>query len=273
MPTTQASASPSAPTTAKTAADYYDELFLDVLCLPWAERASERAALAAGERVLDVAGGTGAVASVVLPEIGSEGSVVGIDRNPEMLAVARRKMPDLDWREGRAEALPFDDGGFDAVLCQFGLMFFDDRGLALREMCRVLRPGGRVALTVWDGLERTPAYTALTELVEQHLGPAAGRPIRDAFALGDEAAMRALVEDAGFTSVEVASVHDVACFPTLASWVDAEVKGWVGGGFTEEEYAAFFAEAERVLAPYVSSDGKAEFALPAVIASGWKPPS
>lgn len=85
--------------------------------------------------------------------------------------------------------------------------------------------------------------------------------------------MRALVEDAGFTSVEVASVHDVACFPTLASWVDAEVKGWVGGGFTEEEYAAFFAEAERVLAPYVSSDGKAEFALPAVIASGWKPPS
>jgi ubiquinone/menaquinone biosynthesis C-methylase UbiE len=255
----------------KTAADIYDELFLNVLCIPWAERLSEKARLAPGERVLDVACGTGAVASVALREIGSEGWVVGIDRSPEMLAVARRKMPDIDWREGRAEALPLPDDNFDVVFCQFGLMFFDDRGQALREMLRVLRPGGRVALAVWDGLERSPAYTALTELVEQHLGPEAGKPIRSSFALGDVAAMRALLEDAGFTSADVDSVHDRACFPSLATWVDAEVKGWVGGGFSEEAYAAFFAEAEQVLAPYVRSDGKAEFALPAVLASGRRP--
>jgi ubiquinone/menaquinone biosynthesis C-methylase UbiE len=257
--------------TVKTAADIYDELFLDVLCIPWAERAAKRAGLAPGERILDVACGTGAVASVALREIGSEGSVVGIDRSPEMLAVARRKMPDIDWREGRAEALPFADDSFDAVFCQFGLMFFDDRSQALREMLRVLRPGGRVTLAVWDGLERSPAYTALIELVEQQLGLDAGKPIRSAFALGDLAAMRALLEDAGFASVAVDSVNDTVCFPSLATWVDAEVKGWVGGGFTEDAYAAFFADAERVLAPYVRSDGKAEFALPAVLASGENP--
>lgn len=265
--TTQASAA----STVKTAADIYDELFLDVLCIPWAERAATRARLAPGERVLDVACGTGAVASVALREVGSEGSVVGIDRSPEMLAVARRKMPHLDWREGRAEALPFADDSFDAVFCQFGLMFFEDRGQALHEMLRVLRSGGRVTLAVWDGLERSPAYTALTELVEQQLGSDAGNPIRSAFALGDQAAMRALLKDAGFTSIDVDSVHGRACFPSLATWVDAEVKGWVGGGFTEEAYAAFFAEAEQVLAPYVRSDGKAEFALPAVLASGRRP--
>lgn len=257
--------------TVKTAADIYDKLFLDVLCIPWAERVVKRARLAPGERVLDVACGTGAVASVALRETGSEGAVVGIDRSPEMLEVARRKMPDVDWREGRAEALPFPDESFDAVLCQFGLMFFDDRDQALREMLRLLRPGGRVTLVVWDGLERSPAYTALTELVEQQLGPEAGKPIRSSFALGDSAAMRALLEDAGFTSVAVDSVYDTACFPSLATWVDAEVKGWVGGGFTEEAYAAFFAEAEQVLAPHVRSDGKAEFALPAILATGGRP--
>jgi SAM-dependent methyltransferase len=257
--------------TVKTAADIYDELFLDVLCLPWAERVSGRARLALGERVLDVACGTGAVASVALREIGSEGSVIGIDRSPEMLAVARRKLPSVDWREGRAEALPFAEESFDAVFCQFGLMFFDDRGQALREMLRVLRSGGRVTLAVWDGLERSPAYSALTQLVEQRLGLDAGKPIRSAFALGDPAAMRALLEDAGFISVDVDSVDDRACFPSLATWVDAEVKGWVGGGFSEEAYVGFFAEAEQALAPYVRPDGSAEFALPAVLASGARP--
>lgn len=265
--------SPSAPeVTEKTAADFYDELFLESLCLPWAEQVVKRARLAPGERVLDVACGTGAVTGVARRAIGGEESIVGIDHSPEMLAVARRKMPEVRWWEGRAESLPFDNESFNAVLCQFGLMFFEDRGQALREMRRVLRPGGCVTLAVWDGLERTPAYAALTDLVEQYLGSDAGAAVRNAFALGDTVVMRQLLEGAGFTSVDAESVPAVALLPSLRSWVDAEVRGWVGGGFTEEEYTVFYAEAERVLAPYVRSDGRAEFALPAVLASGEKNP-
>lgn len=193
---------------------------------------------------------------------------MGIDRSEDMLAVARRKMPEIDWREGWAESLPFQDQMFDVVLCQFGLMFFDDQSQALCEMRRVLRPGGRVAVAVWDGLERTPAYAALTELVEQHLGPEAAAAVRDAFGLGDPEGMRGRLEAAGFSSVEATSIDALAVFPSLQAWVDAEIRGWVGGGFSDEEYAAFFAEAESVLAPYVRPDGRAEFALPAVMASG-----
>jgi SAM-dependent methyltransferase len=177
-------------------------------------------------------------------------------------------MPDLELREGRAEELPFDADAFDVVTCQFGLMFFDDRGQGLREMRRVLRPGGRLAVAVWDRLERTPGYAALTELVERHLGAEAGVPIRNAFALGDVDLVRSLLQDAGFTSVDARSVDASARFPSVNVWVEAEVKGWIGGDFGEREYAALLADAQRVLARYELPDGTVEFALPAIIATG-----
>ncbi len=161
----------------ETAAEIFDRLFLPTLAGRWAKRVITAAALSPGERALDVACGTGAVAGEALGRVGPEGTVAGIDLGPDMLAVARRKLPDLDLREGRAEALPFADEMFDVALCQFGLMFFDDRAQALREMRRVLRPGGRVAVVVWDGIERSPAYVALAEVVERHFGGEAAAPI------------------------------------------------------------------------------------------------
>src|SRR5262245_6199314 len=96
-----------------------------------------------GERVLDVACGTGVLARQAASRVGSEGSVAGVDPSPGMLAVAKRLAPAIAWRQGTAEALPFEDGSFDAVVSQFGMMFFADRGRAIREMLRVLIPGGR----------------------------------------------------------------------------------------------------------------------------------
>jgi ubiquinone/menaquinone biosynthesis C-methylase UbiE len=98
--------------------------------------------------VLDVACGTGVVAREAARRVGPAGAVAGLDRNEGMLAVARRMAPGIAWRHGLAEALPFPDGAFDAVICQFGLMFFEDRGKALGEMWRALRPGGRLAVAV-----------------------------------------------------------------------------------------------------------------------------
>jgi ubiquinone/menaquinone biosynthesis C-methylase UbiE len=248
-------------------AEIFDRLFLPAITGPWAVRLADAAGIEAGQRVLDVACGTGGATAEALRRVGPGGAVFGLDRSAEMLAVARRKMPDLDWTEARAEALPFPDESFDTALCQFGLMFFDDRAQALNEMRRVLRRGGRVALAVWDRLDKTPGYAALTELVERRLGGAAGVPIRAAFSLGDTAEVRSLLDAAGFASVKAASVDATACFPSIRVWVEAEVRGWVGGDFEAGAYEALLGEAEQGLAPYARPDGGVEFDLPAIIAT------
>ena len=92
---------------------------------------ADAAAIGAGQAALDVACGTGVLARELRRRTGAEGRVAGLDRNAGMLAVARRSAPGIDWREGRAERLPFADGSFDAVVSQFGLMFFEDRRAAL----------------------------------------------------------------------------------------------------------------------------------------------
>ena len=251
----------------ETTADVFERLFLPAMAGPWARRVVDTAAIDAGEHVLDVACGTGAVAAEALARVGPEGKVVGIDRSPEMLAVARRKLPDLDLREGMAESLPFPDKAFDVVACQFGLMFFEDRRASLLEMRRVLRPEGRLVVAVWDSLSRTPGYATLTALVERHLGTEAGVPVRAAFALGDVGLVWSLLEDACFSGVDVDAVETTTRFPSVEEWVEAEVRGWIGGEFDEGEYAALMQDARESLAPYVQPDGAAEFAMPGIIAT------
>lgn len=252
----------------ETLAEVFHRLFVPALAAPWAVRVADAALLAPGDRVLDVACGTGAVAREALGRVGPEGEVRGVDLSPDMLAVARRNLPGLDLREGRAEELPFEDGSFDAVLCQFGLMFFEDRQQALREMVRVLRPGGGVSVAVWDALDRTPGYTALTETIERHLGDEAGAAVRAAFALGDVETLRSMLEKAGLTEVQAGSVDAPARFPSVEDWVEAEVRGWVGADVDGQRYTAILDDAQQVLAPYEQADGTVEFMLPAVLASG-----
>lgn len=91
--------------------------------------------------------------------------MLGLDACPEILAVARRKHPDVEWHDERAESLPFADASFDAVVSQFGLMFFDDRVAALREMQRVLQPGGHLAVAVCDALGHSPGCASIDALV------------------------------------------------------------------------------------------------------------
>ncbi|WP_461023282.1 methyltransferase domain-containing protein [Thalassiella azotivora] len=255
----------------ETPAEVYDRLFLPAMAGPWAVRVADAARPAPGDRVLDVACGTGAVVVETLRRVGDPALLAGIDLSPDMLAVAWRKLAGVDLREGHAESLPFEDGSFDVVTCQFGLMFFDDRGAALREAHRVLRPGGRIVVAVWDRLERTPGYTALTDLVERHLGSAAADPVRAAFALGDPDAVVSLLTGAGFASVDARSVDATACFPSVRTWVEAEVRGWIGGEFGEAEYTALLEDAQRVLSPYRQGDGTVEFDLPAVLATAVRP--
>jgi ubiquinone/menaquinone biosynthesis C-methylase UbiE len=136
------------------AAEVYDEFFLPALFAAWPAKLLSAAHLAPGMRVVDVACGTGVLTIPAAEAVSPGGTAVGLDLNSEMLSVARRKAPEIDWREAPAEALPFESAHFDAVMSQFGLMFFRDRNAAIREMWRVLRPGGRLAIVVWDSLGR-----------------------------------------------------------------------------------------------------------------------
>jgi ubiquinone/menaquinone biosynthesis C-methylase UbiE len=174
------------------------------LFAPWASRVVESANPQPGERVLDVACGTGIVARTIAPRVGSRGSVVGLDLNPDMIDVARAAAVtegvSVEWRAGPAERLPFPDGSFDLVLCQFGLMFLTDRHAALLEMHRVLRPDGRAVLSVWQGLDRHPFYQTLHDMSSRQLGKSS---VGAVFSLGDSDELRGLLTDAGFHGIEI----------------------------------------------------------------------
>jgi ubiquinone/menaquinone biosynthesis C-methylase UbiE len=142
-------------------AEVYDEFFVPALFQQWGNVVADAAGVGLGQRVLDVACGTGVLACAAAERVGNRGTVVGLDPNEEMLTVARRKNSSIEWRDGRAESLPFPDESFDAVASQFGFMFFEDRHATLREMIRVLRPGGRLAVAVCDSLDHSPGYAAV----------------------------------------------------------------------------------------------------------------
>jgi SAM-dependent methyltransferase len=137
------------------AARLYERIVARYILGPWAPSLVDAADLAPGERVLDVACGTGVVARIAAQRVGPRGRVTGVDLNAGMISVAR-SLPGtdgapIDWLEGSALDLPLPDASVDAVLCQQGLQFFPDKALALREMRRVLCGGGRLALSVWSG--------------------------------------------------------------------------------------------------------------------------
>src|SRR5512134_552654 len=142
------------------AAQAYEALMVPALFGQWAAKVADAAQIRPGQRVLDVACGTGVLAREAAARTGPTGFVAGLDPSPGMLEVAAHLAPAVDWRQGVAESLPFPDHSFDAVVCQFGLMFFRDRREALRQAVRVLTPDGCLAVAVWDSLDNIPAYAA-----------------------------------------------------------------------------------------------------------------
>jgi ubiquinone/menaquinone biosynthesis C-methylase UbiE len=250
------------------AAEVYDEFFVPALFAQFAARVADAAHIRSGQRVLDVACGTG-ILTRTIAERGA--SVIGLDVNEGMLAVAARKAPQIEWRQGRAEALPFDDHTFDAVVSQFGLMFFEDRRAALREMMRVLRPGGRLAVAVWDALDTSPGYAAMADLLQKLFGDEAANGLRAPFVLGIVEELRTLFSDAGIPQAEISTHTGTARFPSLQSWVFTEIKGWVlADRLDDEQFARLSREAERALTPFVTANGSVAFAAPVHIVTAAK---
>ena len=136
----------------------YERDFVPAIMAQWPPILADITAIGSGDRVLDVACGTGVLARDAAARVGPQGRVTGLDLNDGMLAVARRLRPELEWQQGDAAKLPFADGAFDVVASQMAFMFFPDRVAALREMWRVLAPGGRLAVLVCASIEQAKGY-------------------------------------------------------------------------------------------------------------------
>jgi ubiquinone/menaquinone biosynthesis C-methylase UbiE len=200
-------------------AELYEHYLVPPVTLPWAVDLVERVGVETGERVLDVACGTGAVARVAAERVGDGGRVVGVDVNGAMLWVARARLPELEWREGSVLALPFADGEFDVAFCQLGLQFFPDRLVALREMRRVLTPGARFGASVYSSIERNPAAEALSDALDRHVGEGASLAKRHEHSLADRAELAGLLATAGFAGVRVETISREVRFASAEEWV------------------------------------------------------
>ncbi|MBS1134827.1 MAG: methyltransferase type 11 [Burkholderiaceae bacterium] len=245
------------------AARAYEAMFVPGLFGEWAPRLAAATGIHPGQRVLDVACGTGVLARAVQSLSGPTGYVAGLDPNPGMLVVARDLADTVDWRLGVAESIPFPENTFDAVVSQFGLMFFDDRRQALREMLRVLTADGRLGVAVWDAVAAMPAYADETALLERLAGNQAANAIRAPFVLGDRQQLSELFGQAGAASVAVATHEGVARFPSIRTMIEADLRGWLpvmGVKLTEEQIGSILREAEHVFSRYCGADGGVQFA-------------
>ena len=175
--------------------EMYEQWLAAPLFRPWAELALEEVKLSKGDRLLDVACGTGIVARVARERLRDGKGIVGIDISADMLAIARAVAPDIDWRQGSATDLPLrEDEQFEVVVCQQGLQFFPDKRAAAVEMRRALKSGGRLAVLTWRPDSEVPLFRELRDVAQRHVGAIADQ--RHSF--GDRAALEALFREAGF---------------------------------------------------------------------------
>lgn len=256
------------------AANAYESLMVPALFGRRALDVADAARIASGQRVLDVACGTGVLTREAASRVGPAGFVAGLDRNAGMLHVANQLAPDIEWHCGVAESLPFPDQSFDVVVSQFGLMFFQNRPAAIAEVLRVLRPSGRFAIAVWDSLENIPAYATEAKLLAQMAGPNAAHAMSAPFALGDRNELKTLFKAAGAPPIEITTVRGPATFPSVRVMMESDLRGWlplVGVVLSEDAITQILEAAERDLKPYVTADGSVSFECSALIVAGTKP--
>lgn len=184
-------------------AENYERWFVPAIATPVSAALLRTAGLRPGERVLDVACGTGLVTRLAAEAVGPTGSVTGVDVSPDMIAVARTvELPagvTVDWHVGDATSLDFEDGAFDVVLCQMGLMFMEDRPAAVSEMRRVLAPGGRLVVNTPGTIQ--PLFQSLERAIVDHIGPELGRFVGAVFSMPDPGIVAALLREAGLDDV------------------------------------------------------------------------
>lgn len=247
----------------------------------WTPALVATAKAAAGERALDLACGTGAVTRAVSRALGPGGSVVATDVSGAMLEVARdTPLPEgaapVEWVEASAVDLPLPDADFDLVLCQQGLQFFPDKQAAAHEMARVLRPGGRLGLSVWRGLDQNPVQRALNDVLIERLGIGIFEP---PFSFGEPAQVEQLLNGAGLADVDPRTETRNASYASVAEFVEVMILAGRSiipafAELSDEQVAdierASVAKLEQ-MAPDYAVDGRFVFPMASLVVTAAKP--
>ena len=231
--------------------EMYEQVLVKPLFQPWAALLLDEVGLAMGDRVLDVACGTGIVARLAKERLGKTGKVVGIDVNPQMIGIARQVAAGIDWREGDATALPLQDKEqFDVVVCQQGLQFIRDKLAAVRQMHRVLDVGGRLAISTWCSDETFLVLRELRRIAERYVG--AITDLRHSF--GEVAPLEKLLQDAGFRDVQSKTLLRTIRFNNGSAFVGLNVRALVG--MSQASKAMTDEEREQVVAAIAADSAK-----------------
>lgn len=215
-----------------------------------------------GQRVLDVACGTGFATRVAAHVIGSGGHLAAIDINPAMISKARQQpIPgDVDWRVASALELPFEDESFDAIICQQGLQFLPSPADGLAEMRRVLRPGGTLGATVWAPLHLSPYLAAQAELMVEYAG-VDKRVLAQAFPPEGKTAVEQWLASSTWGTTQIETLVLDVSFPALRHHIPNHLRAlpWSGGFFTQpvETQAAAVDAMVSGLEQFIELDGTA----------------
>jgi len=185
----------------------YEEYLVPGFFKPWADKLVQLSSPSPGSDILDVACGTGIVARTAASELGSDSRVTGLDINLQMLnkasEMAEKEGLEIEWQQGDAGDLPFEDNRFDHLFCQQAVQFFPEPQQVLGEMNRVMKADGTLALNILRPIHHNPAYSILADELEKHAGETAGTMMRSPFPDWDQKTIRNMVAEAGFGDIRI----------------------------------------------------------------------
>lgn len=212
---------------------HYDEFFGPLYFEPYAIEVAKRIDPDLVSIVLEIAAGTGRVTRHIRECIPTSAKLIASDISEDMLLVAKKKLNhlDIDWQIIDAQKLPFSDNSIDLVVCCFGYMFVPDQPKAFKEVYRVLKPGGHFLFTTWDKLENNAASFSARSIAEKYLDNPLPKSYNLATSMNDEAVIRSLLEDTGFTKKTIEKVR----LSSVCRTAKEAAYGLVEGGLIYEE--------------------------------------
>lgn len=247
--------------------ELYEQYIVRMWMAEWAHILIHACDIGQGRRILDVACGTGIVARNAAALVGSGGRVVGLDTNEGMIRVARKcaiqeGRPKIEWYQNDVCHMPFSNGEFDIVVCQQGLQFFPDRKAALREMARVLVPGGRLAVSIWSNLDRFRFLADILDIVGRYCKAGSRDMFRvscSSFTCHED--LWKLVHEAGFCNIHIRTEVKIARYPSLAEFLPAYLSltpfAADIASMSEEELTCMFTRTMKALEVYQDNNSLA----------------